>query len=140
MSKIPKRMRTRPVKVRMVNMEWFYRDKNSFFEFARQLTELPDEAYSSEFISCVLDQFWKPTKNEIIYFSVVPNTLLMILTLMVFFNALKEDSLSLMERSPDESTGLWISLAIVCFFSHSFFLYKHLRYLYHRFRTGTQAA
>ena len=56
----------------------------------------------------------------------------MILTQIVFFNALKEDSLSPQQRPADELTGLWIFLAIVCFFSHSFFLYRHLLYLYHR--------
>lgn len=64
----------------------------------------------------------------------------MILTLIVFFNALKEDSLSPRERSADEPTGLWICLAIACFFSHSFFLYKHLRYLHHSIKQSRQAA
>mmetsp|Transcript_9307 Transcript_9307/g.12664 ORF Transcript_9307/g.12664 Transcript_9307/m.12664 type:complete len:101 (-) Transcript_9307:1248-1550(-) len=77
------RKRTRPVKVRMINMEWFYREKNSFSEFSRLLKKLPDEAYSSELVNCVLDQFWKPTKKKIVLNSVLPNVCLMLLTIAV---------------------------------------------------------
>lgn len=48
------------IKVRMINLEWLYRDNRNFVSFCTTLDDLPGPVYSSEFISCILDQYWKP--------------------------------------------------------------------------------
>ena len=43
------------IKVRMINLEWLYRDNRNFVSFCTTLDDLPGPVYSSEFISCILD-------------------------------------------------------------------------------------
>lgn len=49
---------TQTVKVRQINLEWFYRDRSNFVSFCTMLEGLPSAVYGSEFIECLLDQLW----------------------------------------------------------------------------------
>ena len=43
----------------MVNMDWFYKDNQSFIDFAKlMLKKNPDELYSSDFVKLTLNHFW----------------------------------------------------------------------------------
>ena len=48
------------ITVRMVNMDWFYKDNMLFIHFAKlMLIKKPDELYSSDFVKFTLNEFWK---------------------------------------------------------------------------------
>ena len=49
---------TRAIKVRMINLEWLYRDRRNFVSFCTMLEGLPSPVYASEFVECLLDQYW----------------------------------------------------------------------------------
>ena len=51
----------RPVTMRYVDMEWFFADRKNFVAFESMLLGLPNSVYTSEFMNCLLDQFWKET-------------------------------------------------------------------------------
>ena len=46
---------TQTIKVKMINVDWLYRDKHNFVSFATLLEELPSTVYASEFIEVLLD-------------------------------------------------------------------------------------
>ena len=48
------------ITVRMVNMDWFYKDNKLFIDFAKlMLINNPDELYSSDFVKFTLNEFWE---------------------------------------------------------------------------------
>jgi len=49
---------TRAIKVRTINLEWLYRDRRNFVSFCTMLEGLPSQVYASEFVECLLDQYW----------------------------------------------------------------------------------
>ena len=49
---------TRQVKVRTVNLEWLYQNRLNFVSFCTMLEDLPSSVYASEFVECLLDQYW----------------------------------------------------------------------------------
>lgn len=56
---------TQTIKVKMINVDWLYRDKHNFVSFATLLEELPSTVYASEFIEVLLDQFWSEQQTRI---------------------------------------------------------------------------
>lgn len=51
----------RPITVRLIDLGWFFRDKKNFIAFSLNLIDLPKAVYASNFVRCILDQFWSPT-------------------------------------------------------------------------------
>ena len=49
---------TRAVNVKMINLQWFYRDKKTFVAFTKMLQALPNKVYGTLFVESLLDQFW----------------------------------------------------------------------------------
>ena len=67
-----KGIRERPVSVGILDMRWFYRHNKTFAAFSLQLNSAPSSYYASEFIECMLDQFWEKAQKEIIKRKLIP--------------------------------------------------------------------
>ena len=81
---------TRAITVRVLNLEWFYRDKKNFSAFTTLFDGLPNQVYSSEFLTCLLDQFWEKEKDKILKRRFVPYLLFLIFSTTFMYAALRE--------------------------------------------------
>ena len=52
----------RPIKVSLLDLDWYFRDRRNFVAFSKLLQYLPKSVYSSELVVCVLDRFWDINK------------------------------------------------------------------------------
>ena len=75
----------RPVRVKMVNMDWFERNKSNFITFAKIMQEKPDDLYVTEFVVFLLDYFWPRLQKRILFTKAMPHV---VLTLSFIFTAL----------------------------------------------------
>ena len=55
-------------------MNWFYRDKMNFVDFAKMLTEGEqlDSLYTTDFVKCIIDQNWSIAKRTILLQRLLP--------------------------------------------------------------------
>ena len=53
----------RPIKVSLLDLDWYFRDRRNFVAFSKLLQYLPKSVYSSELVVCVLDRFWDINKK-----------------------------------------------------------------------------
>ena len=62
----------KPVTVSMVNMDWFYRDRKTFSDFAKYMMDKPDALYNTEFVKIMIEHFWKDILWILIVYRAIP--------------------------------------------------------------------
>ena len=74
-------LRESPVNVRVIHMDWFYRDnpEGSFIDFATIMVDQREEVYATEFVQAVLNQEWPSIKKYTIRWRMLPFIALLIL-------------------------------------------------------------
>ena len=65
-------MQIKPISVRVLDMQWFYTNNHNFVAFSRQLEDMPNSLYSSEFIECLLEENWDALQKTIIIKLFIP--------------------------------------------------------------------
>ena len=71
----------KPVNVGILDMRWFYNERKNFVAFSRQLYgETPLRYYSSQFMQCLLDQFWMEVRFHILTRTMLPYILFLVAT------------------------------------------------------------
>ena len=60
-------MINRAIKVRMVEVGWFFRHGNNFITFSKLLQKLPSKVYTSQLLKGLLNQYWEETQKQIIF-------------------------------------------------------------------------
>jgi hypothetical protein len=82
---------TQNVTVKMINLEWLYRDRHNFVSFCTLLEDLPSSVYASEFVESLLDQFWIEQKKTILRWQFYPYLIYMAVSIFFMVLALRED-------------------------------------------------
>ena len=92
--------------VLLIDLEWLYREKKNFVAFSKMLQELPNSAYGSEFIDCLLENNWEELKKQILlkYFS---SYIAYAVTSIAFMKMALDRSVT------DDSTGLSAGLILL---------------------------
>ena len=78
----------RAINVRVHNLGWLYSDRKNFASFCTILQGLPSQVYASEFVECLLDQYWDDTQWHIVKYYFIPNTIFATVTILFFQVAL----------------------------------------------------
>ena len=82
----------------MLKVAWILRDRNrvvkSFKYFIKELSESEnqDEIISSDYISTIVEEFWRTQKYVLFVFCVIPYTLLFISTVFFFTICMRHES------------------------------------------------
>ena len=100
---------TRVITVRMLNLEWFYRDRKNFAAFSDMLQELPDEVYATEFIECLLDIFWADYQLQIIKWQFVPYLTFISIAISYMYSMLADKQ----QHAVDSEAGFDLTVMIL---------------------------
>ena len=101
-----------PVKVRMINIDWFHNEEKLFTDFAKIVEDKPDDLYDTEFVKYMLTQNWDPIRSSIVKFRVLPHISLSCMVSWYFYAALKYDSV---EIAFEKDQGKVHVLTYICF-------------------------
>ena len=67
-------MINRSIKVRMVEVGWFFSNRKNFVAFSKTLQDLPSKIYTSQLLKGLLDYYWAKTQKKIIKEQLLPYT------------------------------------------------------------------
>ena len=84
-------MQVKPVSIRMLDMQWFYRGNDNFVAFSKQLENLPNSFYSTEFLTCLLEENWDEHRDMMVKQLFVPYILYAVCSIWYMKLALATD-------------------------------------------------
>ena len=82
---------TQNINVSMINIEWLYHDRHNFVSFCTLLDDLPTTVYDSEFVECLLDQFWSEQQKRIVRWQFYPYMIYAFVSIFFMVLSLSQD-------------------------------------------------
>ena len=79
--------------VEILDLRWFYSQRQNFIGFSTILSKLQWNFYATSFPTLLLDKFWAPAKKEMIWKQFVPYVCLVIFAVNYFHHILSPEEL-----------------------------------------------
>ena len=109
-------------------MNWFHRDKKNFVDFAEMMTcdDKLDALYTTEFVKCIIDQFWCPAKRSILLWRLIPYTAMAFLQIWHMYEVLRWHDLKIAYDEACAAIYLLGIPSLILIFVNGFFELKQL--------------
>ena len=98
----------------MIDMPWFFANRNNFVAFAQHLQDRPNKVYSSLLVETLLAQYWKVTQLEMIYYQFLPFLIFAIMSITHFIYMLVDHIETEDSTSDKVKRNVFLSIPIFC--------------------------
>ena len=94
-SKTQRAVKPAPVNVGILDLRWFYRDRKTFVSFSNELKDASSSFFASDFMMCIMNQFWAKHQWEIIWKFMIPFVIYLFSTAFYFQMQLVDDDMGM---------------------------------------------
>lgn len=86
-----------PVKVGILELQWFFRNRKTFVSFSTKLKEASTTFYKSELMACVMNEFWSDSQKKIFWKKLIPFAIYIVTTVFYMNSQLSDDDMGMLD-------------------------------------------